>query len=88
MKGPPWLEGIITGNGINLGDERRHVKDTQLCLTNPDVLRIVTERMLQQMAQDPHARPHTFSQMEVAAAYGHAVEKFVKAMELVAPKTL
>jgi siroheme synthase len=38
--------------------------ETQLCLTNPDVLDIVTERMLQRMADKPHARQHNFSQKD------------------------
>ena len=37
---------------------------TQLCLTNPDVLDLVTDRMLQRMAQSPTARQHNFSQMD------------------------
>ncbi len=44
------------------GVRRSH--ETQLCLTNPDVLDIVTERMLQRMAARPHARQHNFSQMD------------------------
>ncbi len=44
------------------GVRRRH--ETQLCLTNPEVLDIVTERMLQRMAEDPNARQHNFSQMD------------------------
>lgn len=39
-------------------------EDTQLCLTNPDVLEIVTQRMLERMQKDPHARQHNFSQMD------------------------
>ena len=39
-------------------------EETQLCLTNPDVLDIVTERMLQRMADKPHARQHNFSQKD------------------------
>ena len=39
-------------------------EDTQLCLTNPDVLEIVTERMLQRMADKPHSRQHNFSQKD------------------------
>jgi len=46
-----------------IGGVRRH-SETQLCLTNPDVLDIVTERMLARMANDPHARQHNFSQMD------------------------
>ena len=44
--------------GVRLRDE------TQLCLTNPDVLEIVTERMLARMANDPNARQHNFSQQD------------------------
>ena len=38
--------------------------ETQLCLTNPDVLEIVTERMLKRMADQPNDRQHNFSQMD------------------------
>ena len=38
--------------------------ETQLCLTNPDVLDIVTERMLARMAEKPGMRQHNFSQMD------------------------
>lgn len=44
------------------GVRREH--ETQLCLTNPEVLEIVTERMLQRMAERPHDRQHNFSQMD------------------------
>jgi len=44
--------------GVRIGEE------TQLCLTNPDVLRIVTERMLKRMESQPHVRQHNFSQMD------------------------
>lgn len=44
------------------GVRRSH--ETQLCLTNPDVLEIVTERMLARMAELPEARQHNFSQMD------------------------
>lgn len=44
--------------GVRVRDE------TQLCLTNPDVLEIVTERMLQRMADRPTVRQHNFSQMD------------------------
>jgi hypothetical protein len=44
--------------GVRVRDE------TQLCLTNPDVLEIVTERMLQRMADNPGAQQHNFSQMD------------------------
>lgn len=37
-------------------------EETQLCLTNPDVLEIATERMLARMADRPHVRQHNFSQ--------------------------
>jgi hypothetical protein len=43
---------------------RRVREETQLCLTNPDVLKIVTERMLQHMKDRPHDRQHNFSQMD------------------------
>lgn len=39
-------------------------EETQLCLTNPDVLDIVTERMLARMAAHPDAMQHNFSQMD------------------------
>ena len=39
-------------------------EETQLCLTNPDVLEIVTERMLARMESSPHVRQHNFSQMD------------------------
>jgi hypothetical protein len=42
----------------------RIAEETQLCLTNPDVLEIVTERMLERMQRYPHARQHNFSQMD------------------------
>lgn len=38
--------------------------ETQLCLTNPEVLNIVTERMLKRMAERPKDRHHNFSQMD------------------------
>jgi len=44
--------------GVRIGEE------TQLCLTNPDVLRIVTERMLERMRTKPGMRQHNFSQMD------------------------
>jgi hypothetical protein len=43
---------------------RRVRGETQLCLTNPDVLEIVTKRMLQRMKDNPHAKQHNFSQMD------------------------
>ena len=42
----------------------RQREETQLCLTNPDVLDIVTKRMLQRMVDKPHARQHNFSQKD------------------------
>jgi hypothetical protein len=42
----------------------RQREETQLCLTNPDVLDIVTERMLQRMADKPNATQHNFSQKD------------------------
>jgi hypothetical protein len=39
-------------------------EETQLCLSNPDVLEIVTEKMLARMAANPGARQHNFSQMD------------------------
>jgi hypothetical protein len=44
------------------GVRRRH--ETQLCLSNPDVLDIVTERMLQRMESQPDTAQHNFSQMD------------------------
>jgi len=38
--------------------------ETQLCLTNPAVLDIVTERILERMGENPHYRQHNFSQMD------------------------
>jgi len=46
-----------------IGGVRRKA-ETQLCLTNPEVLDIVTERMLKRMADNPNARQHNFSQMD------------------------
>ena len=46
-----------------IGGIRRR-EETQLCLTNPDVLEIVTERMLKRMVQMPGVRQHNFSQMD------------------------
>lgn len=42
----------------------RQREETQLCLTNPDVLDIVTERMLKRMAEKPDHVQHNFSQMD------------------------
>jgi len=39
-------------------------EDTQLCLTNPEVLEIVTQKMLERMAASPTVRQHNFSQMD------------------------
>ncbi len=44
------------------GVRRSH--ETQLCLTNPEVLDIVTEKMLERMAARPNTRQHNFSQMD------------------------
>jgi len=46
-----------------IGGERRR-EETQLCLTNPDVLEITTERMLERMADGPQYRQHNFSQRD------------------------
>lgn len=46
-----------------IGGVRRR-DETQLCLTNPEVLEIVTERMLKRMAERPEDRQHNFSQMD------------------------
>jgi len=43
---------------------KRTDKLTQLCLTNPDVLEIVTQRMLDRMKNMPGVRQHNFSQMD------------------------
>jgi len=45
-------------------DGVRRKSETQLCLTNPDVLEIVTQRMLERMAKDPRSRQHNFSIMD------------------------
>lgn len=42
----------------------RQRDDTQLCLTNPDVLDLVTERMLARMDAMPGVRQHNFSQQD------------------------
>jgi hypothetical protein len=44
------------------GVRREH--ETQLCLTNPEVLEIVTEKMLARMAERPNDRQHNFSQQD------------------------
>jgi hypothetical protein len=46
-----------------IGGVRRN-NETQICLTNPEVLEIVTERMLKRMAETPGVRQHNFSQMD------------------------
>jgi hypothetical protein len=46
-----------------IGGIRRR-EETQLCLSNPEVLQIVTERMLKRMAANPNARQYNFSQMD------------------------
>ena len=43
---------------------KRLQHDTQLCLTNPEVLEIVTKKMLERMAARPGVRQHNFSQMD------------------------
>ncbi len=43
---------------------KRVREEAQLCLTNPEVLDIVTERMLERMRKNPGARQHNFSQMD------------------------
>ena len=40
----------------------RRKENTQLCLTNPDVLRLVTERVLERIRQDPGAKFYGVSQ--------------------------
>ena len=42
----------------------RRSEETQLCLTNPEVLDIVTERMLAAMKDNPGLRQFNFSQMD------------------------
>lgn len=44
------------------GVRREH--EPQLCLTNPEVLDIVTERMLKRMEEHPDCRQYNFSQMD------------------------
>lgn len=46
-----------------IGGIRRR-DETQLCLTNPDVLKIVTEKMLKYMEENPNIRQFNFSQMD------------------------
>jgi len=46
-----------------IGGVRRRM-ETQLCLTNPEVLEIVTERMLKRMDESPEFRQYNFSQMD------------------------
>ena len=45
-------------------DGVRRKAETQLCLTNPDVLDIVTQRMLEDIAKNPRARQYNFSIMD------------------------
>ncbi len=45
---------------------KRTVDHAQLCLTNPDVVRIVTERVLDRIRQDPHAKLFSVSQNDWA----------------------
>ncbi len=42
----------------------RFEAETQLCLTNPDVLKIVTERILKRMKDSPGHNQYNFSQMD------------------------
>lgn len=42
----------------------RIAEETQLCLSNPEVLERVTERMLARMKAQPGVRQHNFSQMD------------------------
>ncbi len=44
--------------GVRVRDE------TQLCLTNPDVLDIVAEKMIQKMSDDPSGHQYRFSQQD------------------------
>ncbi len=46
-----------------IGGVRRHY-ETQLCLTNPDMLDLVTERMLARMEASPNHRQYNFSQKD------------------------
>ncbi len=46
-----------------IGGVRRR-KETQLCLTNPEVLDIVADRILKRMVDKPHCRQHNFSQQD------------------------
>jgi hypothetical protein len=46
-----------------IGGVRRNM-ETQLCLTNPEVLDIVTERMLKRMKEAPEFRQYNFSQLD------------------------
>lgn len=46
-----------------IGGVRRR-EETQLCLANPEVLEIVTQRMLKRIAARPNARQYNFSQMD------------------------
>lgn len=46
-----------------IGGIRRR-EETQLCLTNPDVLEIVTQRMIEAMSKYPSVRQFNFSQMD------------------------
>lgn len=46
----------------SLRNGKRTTEHAQLCLTNPDVLRIVTERVLARIRQDPQAKLFSVSQ--------------------------
>lgn len=52
----PEYFSMINGKRIRL--------ETQLCLSNPEVLDIVTQRMLARMKSHPHFRQYNFSQMD------------------------
>ena len=52
----PEYFSMINGERVRL--------EAQLCLTNPDVLEIVTERMLAKMKSHPQYRQYNFSQMD------------------------
>ncbi|HJN19059.1 MAG TPA: DUF4838 domain-containing protein, partial [Armatimonadota bacterium] len=47
---------------FSLIDGERRIGYSQLCLTNPDVLRIVTERVLERIRKDPEAKLFSVSQ--------------------------
>jgi len=49
---------------FSLIGSKRFKAETQLCLMNPELLEIVTRRMLQRMESQPGVRQHNFSQMD------------------------